>query len=99
MNLQNEDGKMMRIGVLDIQGSVIEHLNMLNLISGVEGIRVKYKEQLDEIDGLIIPGGESTAIIRMLRAFGLKDALKERIEKGLHVWGTCEGLISFKRWQ
>ncbi|MCL1990956.1 MAG: pyridoxal 5'-phosphate synthase glutaminase subunit PdxT [Defluviitaleaceae bacterium] len=84
---------MKKIGVLAVQGAVREHVRMLNQITDVQGLAVKYETELDEIDGLIIPGGESTAIGRLLRDFDLLDPLKEKIQKGLPVWGTCAGMI------
>ena len=84
---------MKRIGVLAVQGAVREHVDMLNQIADVAGVLVKYEKELDEIDGLIIPGGESTAIGRLLRDFKLLDPLRAKIESGLPVWGTCAGMI------
>ncbi|MCY6484957.1 pyridoxal 5'-phosphate synthase glutaminase subunit PdxT [Clostridium aestuarii] len=84
---------MIKVGVLDLQGSVIEHIEMLDKIEGVQPVRVKYGHQIDEIDGLIIPGGESTTIGKLLKAFKMDSILKDRIEKGMPVWGTCAGMI------
>lgn len=84
---------MKKIGVLAIQGAVREHVEMLNQITDVQGVAVKYAHEFDEVDGLIIPGGESTAIGRLLRDFGLLDLLVEKIEAGFPVWGTCAGMI------
>lgn len=84
---------MIRIGILSLQGSVVEHINMLNRIEGVQPVVVKYKKQLGEIDGLIIPGGESTAIGKLMRDFDLLEPLRDKIQAGLPVWGTCAGLI------
>ena len=92
-NLQVGDLKMLKIGVLDIQGSVIEHIDMLNKIIGVEPIKVKYTKELEKIDGLIIPGGESTTIGKLLREFEIYDLLKNRITQGMPVWGTCAGMV------
>ena len=92
-NMQNEDGKMIKVGVLAIQGAVAEHLELLNQIPDVCAQEVKYLDELNEIDGLIIPGGESTAIGRLLRDFNLLQPLKERILHGMPVWGTCAGMI------
>ena len=92
-NMQNEDGKMIKVGVLAIQGAVAEHLELLNQIPDVCAQEVKYLDELNEIDGLIIPGGESTAIGRLLRDFNLLQPLKERILNGMPVWGTCAGMI------
>ena len=84
---------MLKVGVLSIQGSVIEHVDILKKIEGVDVVLVKYEEQLYDIDGLIIPGGESTAIVKMLKDFNLINPLRNVIEEGLPVWGTCAGLI------
>lgn len=92
-NMQNEDGKMIKVGVLAVQGAVAEHLELLNQIPDVCAQEVKYLDELNEIDGLIIPGGESTAIGRLLRDFNLLQPLKERILNGMPVWGTCAGMI------
>lgn len=92
-NMQNEDGKMIKVGVLAIQGAVAEHLELLNQIPDVCAQEVKYLDELNEVDGLIIPGGESTAIGRLLRDFNLLQPLKERILNGMPVWGTCAGMI------
>lgn len=83
----------MNIGILDIQGSVIEHQKILAQFSDINIIKVKYLHQLDTIDGLIIPGGESTAIGKSIRDFQLLEPLKNRINNGLPTWGTCAGLI------
>lgn len=84
---------MLRIGVLSIQGSVSEHMARLSELEGVQPVRVRDGEALSEVDGLIIPGGESTAIGRLLNEFNLMGPLRERIEEGMPVWGTCAGLI------
>lgn len=91
--MPNEDGKMKNIGVLAVQGAVTEHIDLLNKIENVNTLLVKYEEDLDKIDGLIIPGGESTAIGRLLRDFNLFSPLKKKIEAGLPVFGTCAGMI------
>lgn len=82
----------MKIGVLALQGAVIEHINSIKKL-GVEAVLVKRKEELNSIDGLIIPGGESTTMIALMRKFELDTAIKESIEKGLPVYGTCAGMI------
>ncbi|KEI97239.1 glutamine amidotransferase [Clostridium botulinum A2B7 92] len=84
---------MIRVGVLDLQGSVVEHMNILEKIDNVEPVRVKYKEDLDNIQGIILPGGESTTLGKLLKDFHIYDTLKEKIENGLPVWGTCAGMI------
>ncbi len=82
----------MKIGVLGMQGDIEEHLAMLSKI-GIEGIRVKSAKNLEEVDGLIMPGGESTTMLRLLKLTGLFDLLKEKIRNGFPVYGTCAGLI------
>lgn len=84
---------MITVGVLGIQGAVKEHINMLNKLPNVKGICVKYKDDFKKINGLIIPGGESTAIGKLLRDFDLLSPIKDLINNGLPVWGTCAGMI------
>jgi len=84
---------MKKIGVLALQGAVAEHLKMLNQIADVTAVAIKYENELADLDGLIIPGGESTAIGRLLRDFGLLLPLTKKINDGLFVWGTCAGMI------
>lgn len=80
------------IGVLALQGDVREHEVAL-AACGVTSVQVRTLAQLNAIDGLIIPGGESTTIARLLLAFDLMEPLRERIRSGLPVWGTCAGAI------
>lgn len=82
----------MKIGVLALQGAVAEHVRMLGL-AGAEGVEVKRKEQLDELDGLIIPGGESTTIGKLMRTYGFIDAIRDFAAENKPVFGTCAGLI------
>lgn len=81
------------VGVLSYQGSVEEHLHMLEQIEGVTPLAVKTMEALEQVDGLILPGGESTTISKLLKLFHLHDPIKERILAGMPVWGTCAGMI------
>ncbi|MCK9186508.1 pyridoxal 5'-phosphate synthase glutaminase subunit PdxT [Candidatus Gracilibacteria bacterium] len=83
----------MKIGILDIQGSVEEHLEMLKKLKNVEAVLVKKSEDLKDVKGLILPGGESTTIGKLLRRFGLRDEIIKRVKKGMAVWGTCAGAI------
>jgi len=88
----------MKIGVLDIQGSVEEHFAALEKVSGVTPVLVKKIEDLDGVRGLIIPGGESTTIGKLLRRFGLREEIIRRATTGkkedrLAIWGTCAGAI------
>ncbi|PTI76544.1 pyridoxal 5'-phosphate synthase glutaminase subunit PdxT [Staphylococcus succinus] len=79
----------MKIGVLALQGAVREHIRHIEL-SGHEGVAVKRVEQLNEIDGLILPGGESTTLRRLMNLYGFKEALQQST---LPMFGTCAGLI------
>lgn len=83
----------MKIGILAVQGDFREHAAMLRRL-GAEAVEVRKPEQLAELDGLVIPGGESTAIMRLIRLYGLEEALKgfER-----PVFGTCAGMILLGR--
>lgn len=81
----------MIIGVLAIQGDFAEHLAALNRI-GVEGRQVRLPQQLDELDGLIIPGGESTTIGKLATEFNLMDPLRH-FGQTHAIWGTCAGAI------
>ena len=81
-----------RVGVLALQGDVREHLNILHQLS-VDASQVRTLEQLDAIDGLIIPGGESSVIDKLSRLFGIRDLLREKISQGFPVFGTCAGMI------
>ncbi len=81
-----------RIGVLALQGDFEAHLRMLSEV-GAQGIAVRLPEQLLEIDGIIIPGGESTTIGKLMVVYDLKDILLKKIQEGVPVWGTCAGLI------
>ena len=84
---------MLNVGVLGLQGSIEEHMKSLSKIEGVRPCLVKTKEDLDKVDGIILPGGESTTIGKLLRDFGLLNPLRERIQNGMPVWGTCAGMI------
>jgi len=84
---------MKKVGVLALQGSVEEHIAMLKKIEGVKPIKVKTREELMEVDRLIIPGGESTTMGKLLRDFNLLNPLVDRIKDGMPVWGTCAGMI------
>jgi 5'-phosphate synthase pdxT subunit len=75
-----------------MQGDFREHIEQLHAL-GVEACEVRTEAELDAVDGLIIPGGESTTIARLLIAFGMLEPLRARIAGGLPVWGTCAGAI------
>ena len=84
---------MKKIGVLALQGAISEHIDRLVRLGNVQASAVKYKEELEELDGLIIPGGESTAIGLLLKNYGLVEPIRERIQAGMGAWGTCAGMI------
>ncbi|MCH5165330.1 MAG: pyridoxal 5'-phosphate synthase glutaminase subunit PdxT [Clostridiales bacterium] len=84
----------MNVGVLALQGSVAEHLKMIQSVNKKIGaVPVRTIDDLATVDGLIIPGGESTTLRRLLDDFNLLVPIKERIAAGMPVWGTCAGLI------
>lgn len=81
------------IGILGMQGAIAEHQEILMQIPHTKTRIVKTAKDLDCIDGLILPGGESTAIGKLLDYFSLKEILRQKIISGLPVFGTCAGLI------
>lgn len=81
-----------RIGVLALQGDVLEHLRALRRC-GAWPVRVRRAEDLEGLDGIIVPGGESTTIGKLLDRLGLLEPLRARITAGLPVFGTCAGMI------
>lgn len=82
----------MKIGILALQGAFQEHKNILDSLN-VDNCLLKTKEQLEDIDGIILPGGESTAMGKLLRDFDILKLLREKIKNGLPVFGTCSGMI------
>ncbi len=82
----------MKIGVLALQGAFIEHEAMLKRL-GVEAVEVRLPKDLDEVDGVIIPGGESTTIGKLAVQYHLIEPLCELAKSGKPLWGTCAGLI------
>jgi len=84
------------IGVLDLQGGVVEHLAHLAAL-GLPARRVRREMDFAGLTGLILPGGESTCLSRLLRRYGLDCAIKERLRTGLKLWGTCAGAILLAR--
>src|SRR5215510_11754286 len=85
--------KPLRIGVLAVQGNFREHAAMLRRL-GAEVVEVRLPSQLDGLDGLVIPGGESTTFTRLMRLYGLDEALREFDRP---VFGTCAGMIVLDR--
>jgi 5'-phosphate synthase pdxT subunit len=80
------------IGVLALQGDVREHLTALESV-GAHAVSVRRPAELAAVDGLVLPGGESTTIDKLLRIFELRDLLQARIKEGLPVYGSCAGMI------
>jgi 5'-phosphate synthase pdxT subunit len=80
------------IGVLALQGDVREHLSALGA-AGAEGRTVRRTEELEAVDGLVIPGGESTTVSKLAVLFGLIEPLRARVLAGMPVYGTCAGMI------
>jgi pyridoxal 5'-phosphate synthase pdxT subunit len=85
--------KPLRIGVLAVQGNFREHAEVLRRL-GAEPVEVRLPEQLDGLDGLIVPGGESTAIVRLMRLYGLDETLRQFAAP---IFGTCAGMIVLDR--
>ena len=83
---------MSTVGVLAIQGDFHEHKEAL-LRLGVNSREIRVRSHLSGIDGLIIPGGESTTIVQLIDKFQLRDTLIDEVNSGLPVWGTCAGMI------
>ncbi|GHV59729.1 pyridoxal 5'-phosphate synthase subunit PdxT [Bacteroidia bacterium] len=89
--------KQLTIGVLALQGGFIEHIDMLQSLQ-VNAFEIRKKTGLNmDMDGLIIPGGESTTIAKLLHDLDLYDDLKKKIANGLPVFGTCAGMILLAR--
>ena len=82
----------MKIGVLALQGAVAEHTQMLSAL-GAEAVPVRLPAELDGLDALIIPGGESTTIGKLLSDYGLIEPIRRLAKKGLPIFGTCAGLV------
>ena len=83
---------MLTVGVLALQGDVREHVRALQA-AGVDAVTVRRPAELEHLDGLVLPGGESTTIVKLARTFELLEPLRERIAGGLPVYGSCAGMI------
>ena len=92
----SSDFSALTIGVLAVQGAFAEHVAALRRL-GAQAREVRLPEQLQGLDGLIIPGGESTAIGKLLESFGLLEPLRRLVDAGLPVYGTCAGTILLAR--
>jgi pyridoxal 5'-phosphate synthase pdxT subunit len=82
----------LNVGVLALQGDVVEHVAALRR-AGANAIEVRTPAELAQVDALIVPGGESTTVIRLIDRFGLHAPIVERVRTGMPFWGTCMGLI------
>ena len=80
------------IGVLALQGDVREHVAVLHAL-GVGAVGVRRRSELDAVDALVLPGGESTTIDKLLRAFELDEPVRERLRAGMPAYGSCAGMI------
>src|SRR4030065_203085 len=87
---------MTRIGVLALQGDFAEHVSVLRRL-GSEAREVRRPEELSGLDGLIIPGGETTTISRLMEEYGLAEPLRRLAQDSFPVWGTCAGMIVLAR--
>ena len=85
-------GPVPAVGVLALQGDVAEHLHALSAV-GARGVPVRRPDELDMVDGLIIPGGESTTMWKLAVAFELAEPLRKRISSGMPAFGSCAGMI------
>tara|TARA_Y100001934_G_C12202883_1_gene702147 strand:- start:38 stop:625 length:588 start_codon:yes stop_codon:yes gene_type:complete len=85
-----------KIGVLAIQGDYQEHKNMLESVGAVTK-EIRLPNELEDIDGLIIPGGESTTIIQLIDIYEMRNPIIERVTSGMAIWGTCAGMISIAK--
>ena len=86
----------MRIGVLALQGAFAEHVQTLHAI-GVEAVEVRLPEHLEQVDGLILPGGESTAMRRLIDRWGMRQPILDLAASGAPLFGTCAGMIVLAR--
>src|SRR5947209_15129465 len=98
MSSENTYNRKLHIGVLALQGDFEAHLKALREAAATSGIEIEAKAirlptQLEDLDGIIIPGGESTTIGKLMVMYGLQEPLKQKIQEGLPTWGTCAGLI------
>lgn len=84
---------VVNIGILSLQGDFQKHLEMCDRIPGVEARPVKTVAEIQACDGLIIPGGESTTVGKLMERYGIDDAIRRRSAQGMAVFGTCMGLI------
>jgi len=82
----------MKVGVLALQGDVREHVQSLRAC-GVEAVAVRRAQEIEDVDALVLPGGESTTIAQLAEVFGIFDLIKNKIKNGMPVYGSCAGMI------
>ena len=82
----------MKVGVLALQGDVREHIQSL-MACDVEAVAVRRAQEIESIDALVLPGGESTTIAQLAEVFGIFDLIKNKIKNGMPVYGSCAGMI------
>jgi 5'-phosphate synthase pdxT subunit len=82
----------MKVGVLALQGDVREHLQSLTAC-GVEAVAVRRAQEIESVDALVLPGGESTTIAQLAEVFGIFDLIQSKIKNGMPVYGSCAGMI------
>ena len=80
------------VGVFALQGDVREHLQVLTAL-GARGVTVRRPEELDRVDGLVLPGGESTTMVKLAAAFELLEPMRKRVAEGMPTYGSCAGMI------
>tara|TARA_Y100001970_G_scaffold139748_3_gene172010 strand:+ start:2042 stop:2632 length:591 start_codon:yes stop_codon:yes gene_type:complete len=85
-----------KIGVLALQGDFYEHIAILKKLDN-KSLLIKKPEELESLDGLIIPGGESTTICKLIRNYGFEEKIKLSVSKGMGLWGTCAGMITIAK--
>ena len=85
-----------QIGVLALQGDFYEHIAILEKLDNKASL-IKKPEELESLDGLIIPGGESTTICKLIRNYGFEEKIKQAVSKGMGLWGTCAGMITIAK--
>ena len=83
---------MSKIGVLALQGDFAEHIRVFKRL-GVDAIEIRLPHQMEGIKGIVIPGGESTTITKLMDIYGFTEVIKKEAQAGLPVWGTCAGMI------
>ena len=85
-----------QIWVLALQGDFYEHIAILEKLDNKASL-IKKPEELESLDGLIIPGGESTTICKLIRNYGFEEKIKQAVSKGMGLWGTCAGMITIAK--